>query len=366
MATTPNRNSLDSSGERQKKRIWIIVFSLAVVVFLGGLLLLFIIPLINTPNSSRGTSNKYIVVTLPGAMRAEYITMDHNGTMWFADRSYNKIGKIVLDQKQVTEYAVPNVSTDINALWFFITIGPDGNPWFTFHEQQGFTLATITSTGKITQYPITSNINEIGGITLGPDGNFWITASSNAGYIVGKVNPTGHMTEYPLPSKTAGFGSITSCPDGNLWFTESIAKIGRITPAGSITEFALEKDIEPRDITSGPDGNIWFTTSINKIGKITPDGKKVTTYVLPRKESNPENLIAGPDGNLWFTELDPGGDKIGRITPNGVITEYYEAYGDFSYTGLTISGNSIFFAVSYGTLPWYRPPSKIGRIPILS
>ena len=32
---------------------------------------------------------------------------------------------------------------------------------------------------------------------------------------------------------------ITAGPDGNLWFTEAAATIGRITPAGTVTEFPL-------------------------------------------------------------------------------------------------------------------------------
>src|SRR5690349_17248812 len=53
---------------------------------------------------------------------------------------------------------------------------------------------------------------------------------------------------------------ITSGPDGNLWFTEQgVNKIGRITPAGVITEFPLAASSGPSGITTGPDGNLWFT-----------------------------------------------------------------------------------------------------------
>src|SRR5205807_2021894 len=51
----------------------------------------------------------------------------------------------------------------------------------------------------------------------------------------------------------------------NLWFTEdNTNKIGRITPAGIITEFPIPTDPKgnrnsPGGITSGPDGNLWFT-----------------------------------------------------------------------------------------------------------
>ena len=36
--------------------------------------------------------------------------------------------------------------------------------------------------------------------------------------------------------------------------------------------------------------------------------------------SAPVNLAGGSDGNVWFTELN--GPRIGRITPEGAITEF--------------------------------------------
>ncbi len=98
-------------------------------------------------------------------------------------------------------------------------------------------------------------------------------------------------------------------------------QIGRITPAGQITESPLPTSREaPQDIIAGPDGNLWFTECIlvlsnscesSKIGRITPTGI-VTEFPLPNSNSIPSSITAGPDGNLWFTES--GGGKIGRIT----------------------------------------------------
>ena len=74
-------------------------------------------------------------------------------------------------------------------------------------------------------------------------------------------------------------------------------------------------------IVAGPDGNLWFTSSYtnNQIGRITPAGV-ITVFALPTPQSSPQDIIAGPDGNLWFTEL--GVNRLGRITPAGVITEF--------------------------------------------
>src|SRR5260370_37288280 len=52
------------------------------------------------------------------------------------------------------------------------------------------------------------------------------------------------ITEFPLLSNDSGPSGITAGPDGNLWFTQAGGKIGRITPAGNITEFPLPRSCE--------------------------------------------------------------------------------------------------------------------------
>ena len=48
---------------------------------------------------------------------------------------------------------------------------------------------------------------------------------------------------------------------------------------------------------------------------------------------HPDAITAGPDGNLWFTVprvVGPGageGNKIGRMTPTGAITEFSAGIG---------------------------------------
>jgi len=47
-----------------------------------------------------------------------------------------------------------------------------------------------------------------------------------------------------------------------------------------------------------------------------------TEFVIPTPDRRPLGITAGPDGNVWFMELQ--GNKIGRITPAGVIAEFSE------------------------------------------
>ena len=129
----------------------------------------------------------------------------------------------------------------------------------------------------------------------------------------------GMISEFPLPTPNNQLGDITAGPDGAVWFTEVIpnaqnssvtitGKIGRITPAGQISEFPLSSNSYARGITAGPDGNLWFTEP-GKIGRITPAGH-ISEFPLPASESTSAFITTGPDGALWFTERS---SKIGRL-----------------------------------------------------
>jgi len=88
----------------------------------------------------------------------------------------------------------------------------------------------------------------------------------------------------------------------------------------TIQEFpVLTPASRPFGIAAGSDGNLWFTESAaDKIGRITPGGV-ITEFPLP-VGSHPAAITKGPDGNMWFVET--GFSEIGRITPTGVLTQF--------------------------------------------
>src|SRR5260370_32031063 len=124
----------------------------------------------------------------------------------------------------------------------------------------------------------------------------------------------GAVTGWHIPPRWRFPTAITTGPDGNLWFTEHDAhNIGRITPAGAITEFGIPSGGRPYAITAGPDGNLWFTEPgfYNAIGRSTPAGG-ISEYPIPTPNTNAAGITAGPDKNLWFAEQDA--DSIARIS----------------------------------------------------
>jgi streptogramin lyase len=197
-----------------------------------------------------------------------------------------------------------------------VAAGADGNLWFT--EGSANQIGRITPAGAVTTFPLPTANSAPHGITAGPDGNLWFTESlSNK---IGRITTAGVISEFPIPTFSSGPHDIAAGPDGNLWFTESSTnKVGRITTAGLvITEFPVPTaGSTPGGIAAGSDGNLWFTESTAtglgaaKIGRITPSGS-ITEFPTPTPNSAPVDIAAGPDGNIWFTEQSS--NQIGRIT----------------------------------------------------
>jgi streptogramin lyase len=228
----------------------------------------------------------------------------------------------VCSAQQVTsEYLVPTNGSGPNQ----ITLGPDGNLWFTESQHAAFPkIGKITTSGVITEYQLPTADAMPTGITAGPDGNLWFT--ERLGQKIGRITPSGVITEFNMPAAGRPNG-ITAGPDKHLWFAEENGnKIGNITTTGLITEFVLPNPCFipsscSTGITAGPDGNLWFIEqSVGKIAKATTAGVIINEYPIPTPNSGASFMALGADGNLWFTEATS--NKIGRISIGGMITEY--------------------------------------------
>jgi virginiamycin B lyase len=225
------------------------------------------------------------------------------------------------DGTGLVEYPLPHADSSPR----IIALGADGNLWFSEHT--GNRIGRITPAGTITEYDIPTPASQPRAISLGADGAIWF--GEFAGGKIGRITTDGRVTEFQIPTPNSGPRALATGADGNVWFSEFRAgKLGRITPAGMITEFPLPRtNAGPGDITAGADGALWFVelsggmdglvTDGNRVGRITTTGT-VTEYRMPSAAPSAVNLAVGPDHNIWYTQ----GTKLGRVTPDGGITEF--------------------------------------------
>ena len=104
---------------------------------------------------------------------------------------------------------------------------------------------------------------------------------------------------------------LTGCNGGSAATPPFDTGTAAHTLSGKITEFAAP-NIGPVFLTAGPDGNIWFTDPSNdRVGRITPAGAITEFSAGITALSEPLNIARGPDGSLWFAEY--AGHRIGRV-----------------------------------------------------
>jgi streptogramin lyase len=206
------------------------------------------------------------------------------------------------------------------------------------------------------------------GLAAGPDGSIWF--GENSGSAVGRIDPAGTVTEFALPinsQKTMGSAEAVAIGSGGVpWFTDAasdVPRVGKIDPAtGIATLYELPTTGEVSfaggqitSITAGPDGAMWFAGgSSYSLGRIDSSGT-VTAFAMS-DYSTPYAVTIGPDHLVWFTDDQNGG--VGRFDPaTGNLDTYYPpSAGKSPGLGDIVAGPD-------GGL-WFTEPgaNKIGRI----
>lgn len=260
-----------------------------------------------------------------------------DGNVWFTDSGTGSaapaVGRIT-PSGRITEFNVglPPGSFDAGDYLRNISRGPGGYLWFTISGSAP-AIGRITVSGMTALYRQGLSADaDPGPIVPGWDGNLWLIDGGPTPAIV-RVAPTGAIAEFAVPEQPS---SLTPGPDGNLWFAlagEPPRAVGRITPSGMIATFDTGPGSWPAHIVAGSDGNLWFTDiggtyqyESPRIGRITPAGS-ITMFSGLLPASRPGDMALGPDGNVWFTDFasvyNGGRPKVGRITPSGEISQFF-------------------------------------------
>ena len=174
------------------------------------------------------------------------------------------------------------------------------------------------------EYPTPTQNSEPVGVAVTRDDAAWFTEVSASK--VGPGDGVGLVHRVPAAQRRIrGTGLITAGADGNLWFAGEGNDIGRMTPSGAVSTFALAGPAYATIVegtTLGPDGNVWFTTfstSGSSVGYVTPGGA-VTEYQVASNAQDLQGITAGPDGAVWF--VNDSQETIDRITTGGALTVF--------------------------------------------
>jgi streptogramin lyase len=286
-----------------------------------------------------------------------------DGNLWFTQQSTPNIGRIT-PEGVVTTIPFPGGS------WAgSVAAGADGNLWATLPVTD--MIARIVPGGAITEFADPEvEVDDPSDLTPGPDGNVWFTSFGN--HRVGFITPSGDITTFvdgddPLEDP----GAITLGPDGNLWVAHGpenlFAQLATVTTAGDVTDVPIPNDIvRIGGLVTGPDGNIWFTSPVDdRIGRVTPAGVVTMFTDVEGEVDQPEGITAGSDGNLWFGSS--ANDRIGRVTPDGDITTFTDPAGDadrpIGITAAPGAAGDIWFTLFDGDRIGRIEPTQVAATP---
>jgi streptogramin lyase len=179
--------------------------------------------------------------------------------------------------------------------------------------------------------------------------------------------PIGALKQFKVPTANSQPRAITNGSDGNRWFTEGTeftaapAKIGRITPAGVITEFAPDVAAGCNlciitDIAQGPGGILYITSNDPTLMRFDMATQSFATPVpMPNTSALGGNLAVSAT-DVWITDFN-----------NDVVWRYHLSDGQFTSFPVTDPAD---VAVDVAGNAWFTQPgdvnapgtSTIGRI----
>ena len=138
-----------------------------------------------------------------------------------------------------------------------------------------------------------------------------------------------------LPASVVA-GQMTTSTNGNLWVAEShgtTPQIAQITASGATTQYnlpATDAAGTVNGLATDKAGNVWYSIATpsagapggmsGKIGRISPNGA-ISEFQLPYANDVPGQMALGPDGNMWVAVSSTTlGFGIAKVTPTGEVT----------------------------------------------
>jgi len=195
----------------------------------------------------------------------------------------------------------------------------------------------ITPTPTFYSFSIPTSSSGPDWITLGPDGNMWFTEET-AGKI-GRITPAGIVNDFAIPTAASGPSGIISGSDGRLWFCEySASKIGAMTTSGTFAEYptAFAGD-GPGLLVDRGDGTIWYTGYGGDHISVQPiNGSAAYGVSVPTANAAPYGITTAVDNNIYFTEQD--GNNIGHLPNTGTVPVEVPLLSPASYPEQIIRG----------------------------
>ena len=184
-------------------------------------------------------------------------------------------------------------------------------------------------------------------LTSGRDGHLWV---ASIGYIARMTTAGAFSGAVATPHAADVADAIVAGRDGNIWFSEDanhVARIGRITPTGKLTEYTLPPDSNPTALAAGPDGIVFAGHPTATLGLVSYTGKISAIHF--KTNIDIKSIAYDSSGTLWYA----GCDGVGRLTRSHAVRDYLVEGGCNGEAGVS---------VARGAVAWFSAGGYIGYV----
>lgn len=289
--------------------------------------------------SSEGVASLVPVKGLPSKSRVLGIAQDAAGRIWFTDSTGNTLWSVTSTGTDPVPLALANADSAPMA----ITLGPDGNIWFTEYAGR---VGRITPAGALSEFTTFTNPTGVRatGIATGTGDWFALTGSGPTvtSAALGTITTAGATKTFTGVVTAYATGAVAVTADGAIWVTANKQEaLIRVAPDG--TRSTVPLDVQPNDLATAPDGALWFGFSGDGkrgVGRLELGGKP---KLFPTG-ATPGALVFGADGNIWATT---DGKQVLRIL-SGIAPQGTKAPAVSSPAGSS-NGTGTVLSVANGT-----------------
>ncbi len=234
-------------------------------------------------NPTSGTLQQFAVPTSSSGPWG--ITVSSKGIIWFTEHYTNKIGSYNPSTHAFNEFATAASNTQP----YGITIDTSDNVWFTENNPSVPGVAEYTASGKLREFPMTPNGNNLTPHLIAVDTNSnvwwsegWVGAIGElkvAQASAGTGNGISHYSYHLSSTHTSGIGVDGS---GNVWFDDSVHSIYGSFPESTTGSFNIyntaTSNAHPHDgLNVDKQSRVWFNEQfINKLVLVNQPGNSST------------------------------------------------------------------------------------------
>jgi virginiamycin B lyase len=242
-------------------------------------------------------------ISYRGAAEIDSLIAAPNGSVWFAERGTNKLGRWDPGTHKIVEYADSTANEGGSKVT--VQLDASGRVW-----SSGIPLTRFDP--HTSQFAREDKVSSAYDLQLDGNGNLWFTDPENNK--IGRIDQTTlSVSQWELPTPNAGARRLQVARDGVIWVAEFRAnKLASFDPTSKhFKEFVLPgPEPSPWAMAFDADGYLWYSSyNVDEVVRFDIRTGQATRYPFPHSEIAVQEFIRDRAGRIWYGS--PANHKVG-------------------------------------------------------